>query len=110
MSDERFDSEIGSATEALDRLLRKHPQDIESDIVEATRALVQLRDRLIVLRRQGSTVDVTPALAHVNAIISELMGGHYAIDGIRWDSIEQARKALGALHHEGPTAVPSLVR
>jgi hypothetical protein len=97
MSEDRFDRELEGALDALDRLLRKHPQDIETDVVQATRALVHLRDRLIALRRRPGNENVARTLTDVNAIISEVMGGHYAIDGVRWKSIEDARNALGAL-------------
>jgi hypothetical protein len=97
MSEDRFDRELEHALEALDRLLRKHPRDIETDVVQATRALVHLRDRLIALRRRPGNEDVSRTLTDVNAIISEVMGGHYAIDGVQWKSIEEARNALGAL-------------
>jgi len=97
MSEDRFDRELEHALEALDRLLRKHPRDIETDVVQATRALVHLRDRLIALRRRRGNENVARTLTDVNAIISEVMGGHYAIDGVRWKSIEDARNALGAL-------------
>ena len=49
------------------------------------------------LRRRPGNEDVSRTLTDVNAIISEVMGGHYAIDGVQWKSIEEARNALGAL-------------
>jgi hypothetical protein len=92
-----FDGEHARAIEALDRLLRRHPQDIEADAVQATRALVSLRNRLIGLRRSAHREELGATLAQVNSALSELMGGHYPVAGIRWDCMKQARNALAGL-------------
>lgn len=90
--------ETRAAIVALDDLLKKHPQNIERDIITATRALVHLRDRLIAMRR--ASFDSGQTLEHTKAVLSVLMAGHYPIEGMRWDCIKQARDALAGLTPE----------
>ena len=85
------------AIAALDQLLAEHPQNPETALVEATAALVRLRDRLIGMSRKAALEGDAPAqLRHANAVISILMAGHYPVEGVRWDCIKQARDALSA--------------
>ena len=82
---------------ALDRLLQEHPENLEKDIVEATRCLVRLRDELTSRMRDGVRDAAEERhLMHVNAVISVLMAGHYPIEGVRWDCIKHARDALSS--------------
>ena len=98
-------SECRAAVSALDRLLEKHPQNLEGALVEATRCLVALRGRLTAMSREAPH-DRTwcDQLAQVNAVLSVLMAGHYPIEGVRWDCIKQARDALVAFSTGEPAA------
>ena len=87
--------ECREAIAALDRLLHEHPGNLEPAMVDATAALVRLRDRLIAMKREAPLADdARHQLRNTNAVISVLMAGHYPLEGIRWDCIKQARDAL----------------
>ena len=100
--------ECRAAVSALDRLLEKHPENLEGALVEATRCLVALRGRLTSMSREAPH-DRTwrDQLAQVNAVLSVLMAGHYPIEGVRWDCIKQARDALVAFSTGEPAATSS---
>jgi hypothetical protein len=92
-----YGDECREAIGALERLLAEHPKNPEGELVEATAALVRLRDRLIAMNRETPLAGhARERLQNTNAVISILMAGHYPIEGMRWDCIKQARDALSA--------------
>jgi hypothetical protein len=86
------------AVSMLDSLLEEHPENLEKQIGEATRCVVRLRNDVSAVLRAADESQVWDGyLLHANAVLSVLMAGHYPIEGIRWDCINEARDALSRL-------------
>lgn len=86
--------DIGHAAAALDRLLSA--KSAYSDLVEAARRLVALRDLLIAERRDG-VPDPERRLDRLNAILSLVAAAEYPLDGVRRERIESARRELAKI-------------
>jgi formate dehydrogenase major subunit len=75
----------------LDKLLAERPERVGHDFSAATRWIAAYRDELIAeWRRTGCEAD-RRRLGKVNAVLSVVLGGHYPLGKVPWDSIELAR-------------------
>jgi hypothetical protein len=86
-----------AALAALDHALADRPDKIYGDLANAVRALVRLRDALIIERRRDGPHAVGDRLERVNAILSVVSGGEYPLEGVRRERLEQARGELARL-------------
>ncbi len=86
--------DIEPALTALNRALGE--QSVYGDLVEASRRLVALRDRLIVERRRGMP-DPDRRLDRLNAILSLVVAAEYPLEGARRERIATVRRELAAL-------------
>ena len=89
------------ALSVLDGLLARPAEDLPPDqvyntLVEASRCLVKLRDRLIARQRSGET-GVAAALEHVNTALSVTYGAEFPLVGIRRKRVESTRDQLRTL-------------
>ncbi len=86
------------ALATLDDILRAKPTADPQLFSNCTQGLSTLRDHLIAEQR---TTPPTPAdrtrLAHVNAIISVVLAGHFPLGPIPWDELGKARAWLQAV-------------
>ena len=82
----------------LDEILAKEPKADPELFSECTRDLVSLRNELIARSREPEPGDgVRTGLAHVNAIISVVMAGHFPLGPIPWDELRKARSWLAEI-------------
>jgi hypothetical protein len=92
-----MDRSAEASLRLLDQLLTERPDRVGEDFSEATRWIAAYRDALIATwRRTGSATD-RQRLGKINAVLSVVLGGHYPLAGIPWDSIAQARDQLAVV-------------
>jgi hypothetical protein len=89
--------DLDTALAAMDRALRDRPDVVYDDLVEATRRLVDLRDKLIAERRESADAAAPERLRRLNAILSVVVAAEYPLAGIRRERIEMARRELASL-------------
>ncbi|MGE0258120.1 MAG: hypothetical protein AB7H71_09235 [Alphaproteobacteria bacterium] len=87
--------DIEAAIAAVDRALREDAELVYDDLTDAVRHIVRLRDGLIVEARRGGAIG--DCLGRVNAILSQIVGAEYPLEGIRRERIEKVRELLEAL-------------
>jgi hypothetical protein len=79
----------------LDALLLKAPRADSTLFSYCTQCLAVLRDELIAAHRAGTpSAEARTRLAHVNAIISVVMAGHFPLGPVPWDELRKARSWL----------------
>jgi hypothetical protein len=88
-------ADIDAAIAAVDRALREDVQLVYDDLAEAMRHIVRLRDGLIADARSGEPVG--DRLTRVNAILSQIVGAEYPLEGVRRERIEKVREQLAVL-------------
>jgi hypothetical protein len=82
----------------LDRILAGKPKNVDEPLLEATECVVRLRDGYIAALRGGNAdARIAHCLERTNAVLSQMVGSHYTLVGLRWKRIEHARDALKAL-------------
>jgi hypothetical protein len=85
------------ALRAVDKLLAERPEKVGSDFSEATRRVVEFRDRLIDRWRQTHAEPDRQRLADVNSVLSVVIGSHFPLGAIPWPQLEKARGILARL-------------
>ena len=90
--------DVEAAVAAVDRALREDTRLVYDDLADAVRHIVRLRDGLIVAVRHGEPD--RERLSRVNAILSQIVGAEYPLDGIRRERIKKVREQLVALKRE----------
>jgi hypothetical protein len=83
-----------TAMRLLQDALRKPPTELKSEVDDAERAVVALRDELIERLRQAPTDAVRAALEQVNVSLSLIVGLEYPLGGLQRQMLDQARTAL----------------
>ena len=89
-----MDRSASAALRMLDKLLAERPERVGPDFTEATRWIAAYRDELVTNWRRSANEADQQRLAKVNAVLSVVVGGHYPLAEIPWDSIERARHQL----------------
>ena len=74
-----------SALKRLDEILAQQPKPEQQLYSYCTACLAALRDRMI-----DNGAD-RAKLAHVNAVISVVMAGHFPLGPVPWDELRKAR-------------------
>lgn len=87
--------DVEAAIAAVDRALHEDAELVYDDLTEAVRQIVRLRDGLIVEARRGEAVG--DCLGRVNAILSQIVGAEYPLEGVRRERIEKVREQLLSL-------------
>jgi glutathione S-transferase len=83
------------ALEHIDEALRDRPHKNGDALSHATMCLAAFRDRLVAARRgPGIGAAQRKQLAHVNAVITIVLGTHFPLGEIPWDELEKARAWL----------------
>lgn len=83
------DSSPEDALRRLDDVLAAKPKKDDHAFSAALRSLTALRDGLV--RSAERSNDRAPALSHLNAIISVVMGGQHPLGQVPWGEIEKSR-------------------
>ena len=73
----------------LDRVLSQRPHADGDALSSATRDLCRLRDDTIA--RSTDTAASRDRLAHLNAVISVVLAGHFPLGSVPWDELHKAR-------------------
>ena len=84
-------SEAAHALQRLDEILAQQPKPEQHLYAYCTACLAALRDRMIAERADRAQ------LAHVNAVISVVMAGHFPLGPVPWDELRRARGWLAEL-------------
>ena len=84
-------SEAADALRRLDEILAQRPKPEQHLYSYCTERLTALRDRMI------ETGADRARLAHVNAIISVVMAGHFPLGAVPWEELQKARGWLSEL-------------
>jgi hypothetical protein len=87
--------DIDAAIAAVDRALREDAQLVYDDLTDAVRHIIRLRDGLITQARYGEAIG--DRLSRVNAILSQIVGAEYPLEGVRRERIENVREQLVSL-------------
>lgn len=87
--------EVEAAIAAVEHALREDAQHVYDDLADAMRHVVRLRDGLIMKARRGEVGG--DCLARVNAILSQIVGAEYPLEGIRRKRVENVREQLVSL-------------
>ena len=83
------------ALHALDEILAKQPKADPELFSRCTRHLADFRNELIVRSREPDADDtLRTGLAHVNAVLSVVMAGHFPLGPVPWDELHRARRWL----------------
>ena len=82
------------ALRELDKALADKPHTAGHTFSAATQHLCLLRDHLSAASRQGGDGAARQQLAHVNAVISVVLAGHFPLGAVPWDELEKAREWL----------------
>lgn len=96
-----MDQSASASLNLLDKLLGERPDRVSHDFSEATRWLTAYRDELISQWRRTAAEADRQRLAKVNAVLSVVVGGHYPLGEVPWDSIEKARAQLASVAEAG---------
>ncbi len=76
----------------LNAILAKQPETDSDLFSRCTRELAAFRNALIAAAREPAAGDaVRTGLAHVNAIISVVLAGHFPLGPIPWQELQRAR-------------------
>ena len=90
-----------AGTEALERIdhaLAQRPHKDNHALAAATEALAAFREDLLRARGEaGATPREKERLAHVNAILSVVMGMHFPLGNPPWDELVKARDWLSGV-------------
>ena len=84
-------SEGQDALRRLDEILAQQPKPEQHLYSYCTECLAALRDRMIAEHAEPAK------LAHVNAVISVVMAGHFPLGAVPWDELHKARGWLADL-------------
>ncbi|GJE52755.1 hypothetical protein GOFOIKOB_5829 [Methylobacterium tardum] len=90
------------ALSALDTVLARKPQRDDDKLSEATADLTKFRDAIIAERRGGGiqSAEERQHLAHLNAVLSVVLGVHFPLGETPWDELQRARSWLSDLVKE----------
>ena len=87
-----------NALAAIDQVLAERPAKNDHALSQATMCLAEFRDRLIaVWREPGIGAGERKQLAHVNAVITVVLGIHFPLGEIPWMELEKARGWLAEI-------------
>ena len=89
------------AVRLLDDALGKPPAELKAEVDVAERAVVALRDGLIVRRRESPSEAVQARLDQVNVALSLVVGLEYPLGGLQRQMLDQARSVLDAARRAG---------
>ncbi|QGY00891.1 hypothetical protein MMSR116_02470 [Methylobacterium mesophilicum SR1.6/6] len=87
------------ALAALDTVLARKPKRDDGALTEATMELTQFRDAIIAARRTGGirSADERQHLAHLNSVLSVVIGVHFPLGETPWEELQKARDWLSDL-------------
>jgi hypothetical protein len=87
------------ALAALDTVLARKPQRDDDTLSEAAAELTRFRDAIIAERRGGGVRGLTERqhLAHLNAVLSVVLGVHFPLGETPWEELQKARGWLSDL-------------
>ncbi len=86
-----MDRTADAALGMLDKLLAERPERVGHDFSAAVRWIAAYRDELTAEWRRTESAADRLRLGKVNAVLSVVVGGHYPLGKVPWQSIEQAR-------------------
>jgi hypothetical protein len=93
--------ELATVARMIEEAARRPPLPLRDRLHDAERRLVEIRDALIAAVRAA---DVSPlprrVLPVVNAVVSLVAGVENPVDGVQRSMLEQAVRALRAVHDE----------
>ena len=79
----------------LDAMLAKQPKADPDLFSQCTRELVAVRNELILRAREPAAGEAErKRLAHVNAVISVVLAGHFPLGPVPWEELGKARDWL----------------
>ena len=82
----------------IDQVLARRPDKDDHALSAATVCLTRLRDGMIRAHRDGAgTPGSRERLAHVNGVISAVMGIHYPLGSVPWPELDKAREWLACI-------------
>ncbi len=85
----------------IDTALRDQPHKNDHVLSQATMQLAQFRDGLTAKRREGGLgAHEQKQLAHVNAVITIVLGIHFPLGEVPWEELEKARGWLDEVVRE----------
>lgn len=87
------------ALAALDTVLARKPERDDHTLSEAAAELTTFRDAIIAEQRRGGirSADERRHLAHLNAVLSVVLGVHFPLGETPWDELQKARGWLADL-------------
>lgn len=87
------------ALAALDKTLSRKPERDDHMLTEAAMELTKFRDAIIAEQRRGGirSADERRHLAHLNAVLSVVLGVHFPLGETPWDELGKARGWLADL-------------
>ena len=90
------------ALSALDTVLARKPKRDDDTLSEATAELTKFLDAIISERRGGGirSTEERQHLAHLNAVLSVVLGVHFPLGETPWDELQRARGWLSDLVKE----------
>ena len=91
------------ALAALDLILARKPKRDDDTLSRATAELTQFRNTIIAEQRRGGIrgADERQHLAHLNAVLSVVLGVHFPLGETPWGELEKARDWLSDLVTDG---------
>ena len=87
--------DVDVAIAAVDRALREDAQLVYDDLADAVRHIVRPRDGLIMKARRGEAGG--DCLTRVNAILSQIAGAEYPLEGVRRERVKNVCEQLVSL-------------
>jgi hypothetical protein len=87
------------ALAALDTVLARKPERDDDTLTDATMELTKFRDAIIAEQRGGGirSADERQHLAHLNSVLSVVLGVHFPLGETPWDELRKARGWLADL-------------
>lgn len=86
------------ALSAIETVLEERPGKHLEEISQAVCCLVQVRNRLIdVKRAQGLSPEASEHLCQINAMLSVVASLEYPLAGLRWQRVEMVRNGLSQM-------------
>jgi hypothetical protein len=87
------------ALAALDTALSRKPARDDHTLSEAAAELTKFRDAIIAEQRRGGirSADERRHLAHLNSVLSVVLGVHFPLGETPWDELQKARGWLAEL-------------